>query len=267
MASHHSAPVRPATGSTVIIGGLALAMAVGMMVPGTLMAQDPPPPPAEETTVIPEELREAMERLRSERAAVMELMQELRETDQAAARALMREFQGEGPLLGLQQRRQAADGARMQGQRGQGAGGPGMQGQRRQGGDGPGIQGQRGQGAGGPGMQRQGQQRQAPAARGIVGRTALMPGVSLHPLNPDLARYFEVESGILVLERHEDSFLPVEAGDVIVTVDGREPEDQAHLRRLLVSYRPGDSLTLEVVRQGRSLTLEAEVPSPVAGEG
>jgi len=296
-----STPVRsprPGTGHrrrarSLILPGLALAVATGLTVPTALLAQDTPPP-SQETATVPQELREAMERLRTERAALMELMQEFRDTDQAALREFMREFRDDGLLLGLQQqRRQGTDGAGMQ-QRRQGTDGAGMQ-QRRQGTDGAGMQQQRRQGAqgagmqqrrqggvDGAGMQRQGQQprqglrpgQQDPEGRGQrvalrdgVGRTALMPGVRLHALNPDLGRYFDAESGVLVLERHEDSFLPVEAGDVIVTVNGREVEDEPHLRRILMSYRPGDSFALEVVREGRRMALQAQLPLSGTDEG
>ena len=272
-----STPVRsprPGTGHrrrarSLILPGLALAVATGLTVPTALLAQDTPPP-SQETATVPQELREAMERLRTERAALMELMQEFRDTDQAALREFMREFRDDGLLLGLQQqRRQGTDGAGMQQQRRQGAQGAGMQ-QRRQGGvDGAGMQrqGQQPRQGLGPGQQDPEGRGQRVALRDGVGRTALMPGVRLHALNPDLGRYFDAESGVLVLERHEDSFLPVEAGDVIVTVNGREVEDEPHLRRILMSYRPGDSFALEVVREGRRMALQAQLPLSGTDEG
>lgn len=69
-----------------------------------------------------------------------------------------------------------------------------------------------------------------------------------------------MDSGILVLEVVESSFLPLEPGDVIQGIDGREPEDPAHLRRILMGYRVGESFTVELIRGGERLELTVEAP-------
>lgn len=277
---------RPSTPASLLLPGLVLAVAAGFALPPAVLAQDPTPAPAPGTVTIPEEIREAMERMRAERTTLMELMRDLERDELAAARELMRELRSEedrlfGPVLGLQGRQGPGAGEQgllrqgqgMQGQRGQGMQGQrdqGMQGQRGQGmmRQGQGMQGQRGQGMRqeGQGMQRQGQQlqgrslRQEAGPRGQIGASVLLPGVRLHSLNPALGRYFQVDSGILVLEVVESSFLPLEPGDVIQGIDGREPEDPAHLRRILMGYRVGESFTVELIRGGERLELTVEAP-------
>lgn len=275
--------------------GLVLAVAVGFVLPATLMAQEPTPPAAPETVTVPGEVREAMERMREQRETLVQLLQELERDELFAARDLMRELRSEedrlfGPILGLQGRvgdtgpglrgQQGQPGGErgMMGQRGQGQEARGMQGQRGQEGSpgqgqgmqrrGQGMQGQPGQGMDRPGLQRPGQQGRVPGVRsevgprGQVGASVLLPGVRLHTLNPALGRYFEADAGVLVLEVVEESFLPLQGGDVIVGIDGREPEDPAHLRRILMGYRAGDTFSLELIRAGERIELSVDVPSP-----
>ena len=85
-------------------------------------------------------------------------------------------------------------------------------------------------------------------------------GVQVHELNPDLARYFEVDDreGVLVLEVEEDS--PAEkaglkAGDVIVRVEGEKVRDADDLRDILTDYEDGDEVAVEIVRRGKRKTL------------
>lgn len=107
-----------------------------------------------------------------------------------------------------------------------------------------------------------------PSFRGPEGRVPLaFPGfgigplgLRLHDLNEGLARYFGRTEGALILEAPEDGPLPVEAGDVIIAVDGREVEDAAHAGRILRSYRSGEDVTLTVWREGREVRVEGRVP-------
>jgi hypothetical protein len=85
-------------------------------------------------------------------------------------------------------------------------------------------------------------------------------GLRLHDLNEGLARYFGRTEGALVLEAPEDGALALEAGDVIVALDGREVEDAAHAGRILRSYRSGEDIAVAVWREGREVTVEGRVP-------
>jgi S1-C subfamily serine protease len=55
---------------------------------------------------------------------------------------------------------------------------------------------------------------------------------------------------------------------VLQTIDGRTPENPGHAFRILRSYQPGEKVKLGVLRQRKSLTLEATLPAPDSlGEG
>lgn len=84
-------------------------------------------------------------------------------------------------------------------------------------------------------------------------------GAELSPLNPQLAGYFGVEDGLLVLQvlegtpAHEAG---LEAGDVIRRVNHEPVLEVAHMRTLVARARGVEVIPLEVVRDGRQLTLE-----------
>lgn len=80
----------------------------------------------------------------------------------------------------------------------------------------------------------------------------MVAGARLTELNPALAEYFEVESGVLVTEVLEDTpaaDAPLVAGDVIVAVGDAPVADLSDLRAALVRGSGESSLT--VVRKGR----------------
>jgi S1-C subfamily serine protease len=81
-------------------------------------------------------------------------------------------------------------------------------------------------------------------------------GLSLAPMNSALGEYFDVERGALVLDADEDSPLNLRAGDVILSIDGRDVDDAGHARRILRSYRDGESVSIHIVRQGDEMTVE-----------
>jgi S1-C subfamily serine protease len=47
---------------------------------------------------------------------------------------------------------------------------------------------------------------------------------------------------------------------VIVAIDGREPSSAAHATRILRSYQRGEKLSLKVLREKKSATLEVTLP-------
>ncbi len=85
-------------------------------------------------------------------------------------------------------------------------------------------------------------------------------GVRLYDLNPELGRYFDAQEGVLVLEVDEEAPLGLEEGDVIHSIDGRSVLDAAHARQILSSYREGEAISLELRREGRTLTVEGIAP-------
>ena len=75
-----------------------------------------------------------------------------------------------------------------------------------------------------------------------------------------LGKYFGTESGVLVVSAPADDSLQLEDGDVITSIDGREPTSVRHALRILGSYQAGESVELEVMRDKRKRTLNIEVP-------
>jgi S1-C subfamily serine protease len=84
--------------------------------------------------------------------------------------------------------------------------------------------------------------------------------MELATLTPRLGSYFGSDKGVLVLRAAGDGALKLEDGDVILAIDGRAPTSGSHATRILASYQPGEKLTLRVLRQHKTLELEATVP-------
>jgi len=80
-------------------------------------------------------------------------------------------------------------------------------------------------------------------------------------LNPELGEYFGSTTGVLVVRGPEgDDSLGLQSGDVILTIGGREVKNPEHVMRILRSYESDESLTIDIVRHGRSETLTGTVP-------
>lgn len=84
--------------------------------------------------------------------------------------------------------------------------------------------------------------------------------IELISLDEDLGRYFGTSEGLLVVRAPKDETLQLRSGDVILQVDGREPNDQSHLLRIIRSYAPGETMTLSIMRDRRRQTLSVTVP-------
>ncbi|MEM7279787.1 MAG: PDZ domain-containing protein [Pseudomonadota bacterium] len=87
-------------------------------------------------------------------------------------------------------------------------------------------------------------------------------GIELIELTPDLGRYFGTDEGLLVLRLPEDDDLPLSEGDVIRSIDGREPKSVSQAIRILRSYDEGDRFDVEVMRDKKRRKLEVAVPDP-----
>jgi S1-C subfamily serine protease len=85
-------------------------------------------------------------------------------------------------------------------------------------------------------------------------------GLELVELNPDLGEYFGSNEGLLVVRAPADSAVPLKAGDVIVSIDGRKPQSAGHAHRILGSYEDGEKAKVEVLRKRKRTTLEWTVP-------
>ncbi len=94
-------------------------------------------------------------------------------------------------------------------------------------------------------------------SRGPLGSAELVA------LTPKLGQYFGTDKGLLVVRAPADSRLKLEEGDVIVNIDGRVPTSVSHAVRILSSYQPNETLTLNVVRMKKPMTFEITMPEDV----
>jgi len=84
--------------------------------------------------------------------------------------------------------------------------------------------------------------------------------MELATLTPRLGSYFGSDKGVLVVRAPADGALKLEDGDVILAIDGREPVSGSHATRILGSYQPGEKIVLRVLRQHKTLQLDAMLP-------
>jgi S1-C subfamily serine protease len=100
----------------------------------------------------------------------------------------------------------------------------------------------------------------------LHGMESLMAGpwsdLELVRVSEDLGRYFDTDSGLLVVRAPENNLLQLTAGDVILNIGGREPQSPTHAVRILRSYGPGETIAIEIMRERRRQTIEAVIPEP-----
>jgi S1-C subfamily serine protease len=90
-------------------------------------------------------------------------------------------------------------------------------------------------------------------------------GVQTQDLNPQLAKYFQVDEGVLITEIQEDSPAEkagLEAGDVIVRIGDDDIEDTEDLQDELSDYEGGDKVQVGYVREGKEASVEVEIEDP-----
>jgi type II secretory pathway component PulC len=92
------------------------------------------------------------------------------------------------------------------------------------------------------------------------GASGILGNAELVPLTAKLGQYFGTDKGLLVVRAPSDDDLELQEGDVILEIDGREPNSTSHAMRILSSYQPGEKLTLNVMRRKRRTNLEIVVP-------
>jgi serine protease Do len=94
-------------------------------------------------------------------------------------------------------------------------------------------------------------------SRGRVVRPAL--GVQMvGQIDPETARAYNlpVTYGVVVtpVTGSPAEKAGIKAGDIVVAIDGKKVETQSDLRRELFRKKPGDTVSVEVVREGKRLT-------------
>lgn len=88
--------------------------------------------------------------------------------------------------------------------------------------------------------------------------TGPLGDMELVSLTPQLGRYFGSDKGVLVVRAPPG--LKLEDGDVILSIDGRQPLSGSHATRILASYQPGEKLSMHIVRMRKSMEVETTVP-------
>jgi len=85
-------------------------------------------------------------------------------------------------------------------------------------------------------------------------------GLELVKLNPDLGDYFGAREGVLVVRAPEDSTLALKGGDVITVIGTRKPSSPEQAMRIIRSYDPGDTVSVQVLRKKKAMTVTWVVP-------
>ncbi len=86
-------------------------------------------------------------------------------------------------------------------------------------------------------------------------------GLEFASLSEKLGGYFGVKSGVLVVRAGANSPMKLQDGDVILSIDGREPSSAQHAARILRSYSAGEKATLRVQRERKAQNLEVTMPN------
>ena len=89
--------------------------------------------------------------------------------------------------------------------------------------------------------------------------------LELVTLTPGLGSYFGATAGLLVVRAPEDSAMGLQEGDVILEISGRAPTSPEHAMRILMSFEPGETLTLTIMRRQRRETVDYVVPGNRTG--
>ncbi len=95
-------------------------------------------------------------------------------------------------------------------------------------------------------------------------------GVVIQDLTPDLAQAFNLggnQRGVVVAQVQAGSAAAkagIEAGDIVISVDGKAIDSAAELRNEIGTRRIGDTIKLTLLREGSSKTVEATIAAPQA---
>jgi membrane-associated protease RseP (regulator of RpoE activity) len=93
----------------------------------------------------------------------------------------------------------------------------------------------------------------------VVDRQQAFLGVHVQELNDQLAEYFEVDAGLLILDVIEEGpaeAAGLQAGDVLLEIDGKGIPDRRTLHQAMAGVEPGDAVAVQIQRRGRLMTLD-----------
>jgi membrane-associated protease RseP (regulator of RpoE activity) len=109
-------------------------------------------------------------------------------------------------------------------------------------------------------MPHGGQGFELPGGQMFVFSGTPLASLELVKVNPGLGEYFGTSEGLLVADAPQDSSLGLKAGDVILSIGGRRPGSPAHAMSILGTYEPNESVTFEVMRHQRRITVTGKMP-------
>ncbi|MCC6202323.1 MAG: PDZ domain-containing protein [Gammaproteobacteria bacterium] len=104
--------------------------------------------------------------------------------------------------------------------------------------------------------------RPVPAPGGEQFFAIRWPAMELVPLTEQLGRYFGTDEGLLVVRLPENNAFQLQDGDVILEIAGRKPTTPEHALRILMSFNPGETVKLTIMRDRRKQTLDFTLPKP-----
>lgn len=85
--------------------------------------------------------------------------------------------------------------------------------------------------------------------------------VDLVALNPELGAYFGSSDGVLVVRAPKEGSLKLQGGDVILKIGDRTPNTPSQAMRILRSYEPGETVTIQVLRKHEKVAVAVQVPA------
>ncbi|MBZ5506281.1 MAG: Do family serine endopeptidase [Acidobacteriia bacterium] len=91
-------------------------------------------------------------------------------------------------------------------------------------------------------------------------------GVGINDVTPENATFFHLDnaSGALISQVEADSPAAkagIKVGDVIIELNGKKMDNSGQLQAAISARRPGDKVTLGVIRDGKSLTIPVTLES------
>jgi len=97
-------------------------------------------------------------------------------------------------------------------------------------------------------------------------------GVSLQNLTPDLANSFGLKDakGAVVVDLTDGApgkKAGLQSGDVVTALDGKKVESSDDLTMNVISHQPGETVTLDVVRDGKPTTVKVTLAARPGGVG
>jgi len=87
-----------------------------------------------------------------------------------------------------------------------------------------------------------------------------LAGMELATMSESLGKYFGAKEGVLVVRAGSNDAFKLQDGDVILKIDGREPNSASHATRILRSYQRGEKLQMTLLRDHKTQTLSVTLP-------